>query len=32
MARCGVCGGKIGRTIIKHGEICIEDKPTKEAK
>ena len=37
MAKCGVCGGKIGNTIVKHGEICQDDvkaskQPTMEAK
>lgn len=25
MATCGVCGGGIGNTLIKHGEICADD-------
>lgn len=25
MARCGLCGGTIGNTLVKHGEICPDD-------
>ena len=25
MPRCGVCGGGIGNTLVKHGEICEDD-------
>lgn len=26
MARCGICKGKIGNTMVKHGEICEDDR------
>ena len=26
MARCGVCGGKISRTLVPHGVICEDDR------
>ena len=22
---CGICGGSIGNTLVKHGEICQDD-------
>lgn len=25
MSKCGVCGGKISRTLIPHGAICEDD-------
>lgn len=26
MSACGVCGGKISRTVIPHGVICEDDR------